>query len=38
MALTKTTIRTGAVRGQETETKGISSFLGIPYAKSTEGS
>ena len=37
MAMIETVIRTGAVRGQETGTKGISSFLGIPYGKPAEG-
>ena len=37
MAMIETSIRTGLVRGQETDTKGVSSFLGIPYAKSTAG-
>lgn len=33
MAILETKIRTGAVRGFQTETPGISAFLGIPYAK-----
>ena len=37
MAMIETVIRAGKVRGQETSTKGISSFLGIPYAKPAEG-
>ena len=37
MAMTATTIRCGAVRGRETQTKGVSEFLGIPYAQPPVG-
>ena len=37
MALIETSIHTGAVRGQETSTKGVASYFGIPYAKPCEG-
>ena len=37
MAIMETIVRAGRLRGQETETTGISRFLGIPYAKAPEG-
>ena len=37
MAILETKIRPGRVRGQETNTPGITSFLGIPYAEPAEG-
>ncbi len=37
MGMLETTIRTGAVCGQGTDTKGVSRFLGIPYARPAVG-
>ncbi len=37
MAILETAIRNGKIRGFETQTKGITCFLGIPYAKAPEG-
>ena len=37
MAILETTIMTGAIRGQETAAAGITSFLGIPFAKPPVG-
>ena len=37
MPILETVIHTGKIRGMQTDTAGITSFLGIPYAEACEG-